>query len=548
MVMDTVGRSVDAARDGARDGAADTPRPRHARARIRLPRVPACAGRVLQPLLIITALVVAGCGQAETHPPRRSASAPGPKLDGAAVERYAGSWLTFGNDPAASNINAGERAITAATVSRLHQGWSVTLPDLADERPVMARQLAWPDGTLRDVLYLTTDKGTLLAIDAANGAQLWATMPKSDNPKYTKSSPAVDPVRGLVYSYGLDGKVHRFRVTTGQEMQGNGWPVPVTRMPLSEKVSAALNLTNGYLYVTTASFSGDAPPYQGHVVAINVKTGASHVFNSLCSDHTHLLALGECTANGGGIWGRPGVVVDPLTGNIFFAVSDGYFTANQGGANWGDSVVEMTPDASKVVDSYTPDNYASESFQNRDLGSVEPVLLPTIPHSRTPSLMVQAGKEGLLRLINRSNMSGRGGPAHVGGELQTVMASNSCPVLSQPLAWTDPATGTVWLIVADSCEMDGFQVLTSPTGVTTLHLAWNAAAQSTSPVLAGGVLFAATSHLLLALDPRTGHTLWSSDMPSAKGGIDAIHWESPIVVNGRLYCTDEGSNLVMYQL
>src|SRR5262249_28326092 len=123
------------------------------------------------------------------------------------------------------------------------------------------------DKSTRDVLYVTTDKGTLLAIDAASGAQLWAATPKSDNPKYTKASPAADPARGLVYSYGLDGKVHRFRATTGQEVQGEGWPVRVTRMPLSEKVSAGLSLANGYLYVTTASFSGDAPPYQGHVVA-----------------------------------------------------------------------------------------------------------------------------------------------------------------------------------------------------------------------------------------------------------------------------------------
>jgi hypothetical protein len=74
------------------------------------------------------------------------------------------------------------------------------------------------------------------------------------------------------------------------------------------------------------------------------------------------------------------------------------------------------------------------------------------------------------------------------------------------------------------------------------------AAQATSPILAGGVLFAATSHALLALDPRTGHTRWSSTLDSANGSIGAIHWESPIVVGGRLYCTDEQQQLTMYQL
>ncbi len=468
-------------------------------------RVRGRPGLLRQGMLALIVLLVASCWSAN---PPAAHHAPKPGKSGSLQQRglrstepqqSAGSWRTFGYDPAAGEDNQAEAAITPATVGHLRRGWSVTLPDLADERPILVRGIAWPDGTRRDVLYLTTDKGTLLALDAATGSQLWAVTPKNTNPKYTKASPAADPLHGLIYSYGLDGKVHRFRATTGQEMLGNSWPVTVTRMPLREKVSAALNLANGYLYVTTASFSGDAPPYQGHLVAINVKTGARHVFNSLCNDHTHLLAQGECSANGGGIWGRPGVVVDPLTGHIFFAVSDGFFTANQGGADWGGSVIEMTADGAKVLDSYTPQNYATEAFQNRDIGSVAPTLLPLIPQSHTPALAVQAGKEGLLRLLNRQNLSGQGGPAHV-------------------------------------------------EGITTLHLAWSAAAEATSPILAGGVLYAATSRALLALDPHTGHLLWSSALRTAGGGISAIHWESPIVVGGRLYCTDEQQQLTMYTL
>lgn len=504
-------------------------------------------------VLILIVFVFTSCqrpGQQGSRHSRRS-DPPHQSIQGAgsaAIQQYAGSWVTFGGDPPASQGKAAADAMSVAAVSQLRRGWSVTLPDLADERPILVRNVNWPDGSLRDVLYMTTDKGTLLALDAATGAQLWAVTPKNTNPKYTKSSPAADPLNGLIYSYGLDGKVHRFRLTTGQEVPGNGWPVQVTRMPLSEKVSAGLNLANGYLYVTTASFSGDAPPYQGHMVAINVKTGTAHIFNSLCTDHTHLLAQGECKDNGGGIWGRPGVSVDPVTGHIFFAVSDGNFTANTGGASWGDTVVEMTPDGSKVVDSYTPENYATEAFQNRDIGSVVPVLLPLIPQSHTPALAVQAGKEGLLRLLNRQNLSGQGGPAHVGGELQTVTVPDDCPVLAQPLAWQDPGTGALWLFVADSCHLDGYQVLTSGTGVTSLRLAWSAPAQTSSPILDGGVLFASTSRALLALNPTTGHVLWSSALASARGTIGSIHWESPIVVNGRLYCSDESQRLTMYQL
>jgi hypothetical protein len=326
-------------------------------------------------------------------------------------------------------------------------------------------------------------------------------------------------------------------------------------MPESEKVSSSLNLVNGYLYVTTASCCADAPPYQGHMVAINVTTGVKHVFNSMCNNLTHVLAPGECRDNGGGIWAKPGVVVDPVTGNTFFATANDNFTANKGGTDWGQTVVEMTADGSKLVDSYTPENYAATYAQDVDLGSVAPVLLPTIPHSRTPYLAVQGSKQGVLRLLNRQNLSGHGGPAHVGGELQTVRVPSGCPIEAQPMAWTDPSTGTLWLVVANFCGLDGYQVQTSGSGVTSLYLAWSAPVVTSSPVIDGGVLLAATGQAiggtkpaLLAINPNSGHVLWSSTAASAGGDIGSIHWESPIAVGGRVFCTDESHRLTMYQL
>jgi hypothetical protein len=240
--------------------------------------------------------------------------------------------------------------------------------------------------------------------------------------------------------------------------------------------------------------------------------------------------------------------VDPVTGHIFFAISDGYFDVNKGGHDWGDTVVELTADGTQVVDSYTPANYATEAFQNRDIGSTAPLLLPQIPHSRTPYLALQAGKEGLLRLLNRQDLSGQGGPGHVGGELQTVTLQDLCPTLAEPVAWQDPANGNIWVYVATLCHIDAFQVVTSPQGATSLQFAWRVETESTTPFVAGSVLFAAISHNLLALDPRTGHQLWGSALPSAGGSIDRIHWESPIVVGGHLYCTDEAGELTMYHL
>ena len=45
---------------------------------------------------------------------------------------------------------------------------------------------------------------------------------------YTTSSPAIDPDLQFVYSYGLDGFVHKYQVGNGTEITSGGWPEHVT--------------------------------------------------------------------------------------------------------------------------------------------------------------------------------------------------------------------------------------------------------------------------------------------------------------------------------
>ena len=460
-------------------------------------------------------------------------------------------WTRFGFDASGTRNNSAETHIKATNVAGLHLAWRSQLPDIADSTPAFLSALTFPDGTMRDVLYLTTKSGSLVALDADSGARLWTRTNLTFDPnKITTSSPAVDATHQVVYSYGLDGRVHKYDAITGQELHAGGWPILITTMSPSEKGSSALNIADGFLYVTTASYGGDAPPFQGHVVVIDLARGTTHVFNALCSDRTHVLAPGECRDNGAGIWARPGVVVDPVTGDILVATGNGPYTADEGGHDWGDSVLRLTPDGSQLLDAYTPQQPDALYTQDQDLGSTAPALLPAIPASNTPYLAVQASKDNLLRLLNRQNLSGQGGPGHTGGELQAVEAPGNCPVLAQPAVWTDPAGGDVWVLVASGCEIGGYKIVVAPGGKALLRLEWTVPVGATSPVVAGGVLFAATTgnKELLALDPRTGHLLWTSLAPHAGGSIGYTHWENPIVVNGRLYCTDEDGEVVAYSL
>ena len=53
----------------------------------------------------------------------------------------------------------------------------------------------------------------------------------------------------------------------------NTWPTAIALVAVREKIGTALNLSGRYLIATTGGYTGDAPPYQGHVVFIDRATG-----------------------------------------------------------------------------------------------------------------------------------------------------------------------------------------------------------------------------------------------------------------------------------
>ncbi|HET8626149.1 MAG TPA: PQQ-binding-like beta-propeller repeat protein [Thermomicrobiales bacterium] len=486
----------------------------------------------------------ATAGPTATVPGTATATAAPSATDGSppaspAAGGRQGDWLRFGYDPARSGVNPEPQPFGQDTVGQFRRRWAVKLPAVADSSPALLRGVPTASG-VKDVLYVTTRDGRLLALDAAGGKLLWSKQPRG--PKITHSSPAVDPDRQVVYAYGLDGALHQYRAATGDEITGDGWPVRITTMTQTEKESSSLNIADGKVYVTTSGYLGDAPPYQGHVVVVDEATGAAQVFNSLCADQHRLLASGDCKAQQSGIWARAGAVVDPATGDIYATTGNGDF--DPAAHDYGDTVLRLSPDGAHLLDSYTPADYQRLGEGDVDLGSTDPALLPRIPKSKTPLLLVQGGKDGVLRLLNRENMSGQGGPGHVGGEVQQVEAKG-CETFTQPVVWTAP-DGTLWVFVAGECGLDGYRVLTDANGATRLSLAWNLSGKGTTPVLAGGVLFLATSGAVLAVNPTTGARLWTSAGPAAGGTIGDIHWQSVIVSGGVLYVADEDGMFYAY--
>ncbi|MFI5168043.1 MAG: PQQ-binding-like beta-propeller repeat protein [Thermoanaerobaculales bacterium] len=481
----------------------------------------------------------------------------------AAAAAQAADWPQFNLNPQHSGASDQEVTIRTTNVATLHLAYpAVTLPAIADGAPAFLQGVSTSTG-VKDLLFLTTKDGRVLAIDAATGTTVWSKQPAT-TPAYTTSSPAINPGRQYVYSYALDGKVHKYQVGDGTEITTGGWPELATRKPDVEKGSSALAIAtvNGtsYLYVANGGYPGDAGDYQGHVTAINLTTGTQNVFNADCSNLAcHLYKNGsgdcghpqpDCSHVQSAIWARAGVVYDPGTNKLFMATGNGDFDANTGGDDWGDSVFALNPDGTGngtgwPLDSYTPTEYQTLQNNDTDLGSTAPAILPVPPGSTIAHLAVQSGKDSELRLINLDNLSGAGGPGHTGGELQKISVPQGGDVFTAIAVWVNPADHATWIFVTTGAGISGLKLGLDGTGkpqlLTASPNAWTNPTGGSSPIVVNGILFYASSGGMLALDPTTGTQLWHDT------NLGPIHWESPIVVNGYLFVTDENAHLLAYK-
>lgn len=463
-----------------------------------------------------------------------------------------GDWQQFGDDPRHSGTNPAEPTLQPGNAGTLHRLYSVALPGTVDDAPVFLAGAATPLG-VRDLLFMTTTDGRLLAVDAATGAVVWSRQPAAA-PQFTTSAPAIDPGRQFVYSYGLEGRVHKYRAGDGQEMTGGGWPELATLKPDVEKCSPALAIAGAanhhtYLYVANGGYPGDAGDYQGHVTTVDLGSGAQRVWNANCSDRPVHFTNGnpDCPAVQTAVWARGGVVYDSDLDRILFPTGNGPFDVPQGGRDWGDSVIELRPDGTDAgsglpLDSYTPTNFQQLQDSDTDLGSTPPVALPPVPGSRFPHLGVQSGKDGRLRLLNLDDLSGQGGPGKVGGELANDAVPQGSEVLTAPAVWADPATGTPWIFVANDAGLSALRVVADGSGAPALAQAWTDPNGGTSPVVANGVVVYVGGAGLRMLSAKHGTVLFSDAGPGQVG----IHWQSPIVIDGRIYVADNGGNLWAY--
>jgi outer membrane protein assembly factor BamB len=362
---------------------------------------------------------------------------------------------------------------------------------------------------------VTTTYGKTEALNPDTGRVVWRFTPPAysriaGSAQITNATPAAATDRTAVYAAAPDGRIRKLRLSDGKVL----WTTAITRDPTHEKITSSLNVSRGLVIATTGGYIGDAPPYQGHVVTMSERTGrVAHVWNSLCSDRHALILPSTCHSSDSAIWSRNGAAVDPANGTLVVATGNAPWN---GSTDWGDSVIVLSPDASRMLRHWTPRNQQQLNVTDGDLGSTSPALL-------AGGYAVQGGKDGKLRLLQLHRLPGVN--TTTGGELQTVSTPGGAGLFSEPAIWKGK-----WAFVAT----DGGTAAWLLRGGR-LHAVWSNGTGGTSPVLAGNLLYVAGSGSVKVYVPTSGKLVAS--LPSGP-----VHWQSPIVVDGHVFLAEGNAN------
>ncbi len=350
------------------------------------------------------------------------------------AQSYSG-MLTWHNDLARTGQNLQETVLTPANVNSNTFGklFSFPVDGQIFAQPLYVSNVAIPGKGTYNVVYVETENDSVYAFDAdgVNTTALWydsfinpskgiTPIPCADtgaDPCPFASvigitgTPVIDPSSGTLYLVAAtkeNGKyvnrLHALDITSGAEKFGG--PVQIQASVKGtgagnkngivsfdahhESQRCGLLLLNGVVYISWASF-GDIAPFHGWTMGYGAGSLArTAVFNS--------------TRNGsdGGVWQSGAAPAADAAGHIYLITGNGTFDINRGGSDRGDSFLKFNA-ALAVLDYFTPFDQGKLSTNDLDLGSGAALLLPH-QSGKFPNEIVSGGKEGLIYLVNRSNM------------------------------------------------------------------------------------------------------------------------------------------------
>jgi hypothetical protein len=353
--------------------------------------------------------------------------------------------LTYHNDLQRTGQNLTETTLTPDNVNSSSFGKLFSYPM---DGQVYAQPL-YVSGLLfhrvpHNVVFAATEHDSVYAIDADTGALIWQrsfidlsngidTFKQSDALGCSQIIPEIGitatPVIVPIYNakgeirggdmYVVDQfkqtvngsttyhqQLHELNIKTGKDVVApveiqasviNDTGHTVTFDPRYYKERAALTLANGVLYTAWASHC-DFQPSHGWVIGYDPATLSQvSVFNTSPNGQLDTIWQGD-----------GGLAVDPNDGSLYFETGNGSdITAF--GDDYSEAFMKLDANGQTVDDYFIPSNYHALDLADRDIGSGAPIALPDQPGDY-PHLLVGAGKDGRIFLMNRDGMGGLNNP------------------------------------------------------------------------------------------------------------------------------------------
>jgi len=492
--------------------------------------------------------------------------------------------LTFRNDNARTGLNPNELLLSPSNVKTGQFGRRVShaVDGNVFAQPLYVAAVPMAAGGLSNIVLVVTDHDSVYAFDAdapagADAGPIWqvsflnagagvTTVPWQDvdcpvvYPEIgITGTPVIDLPTYTIYLVAFtketaaDGTVsyvhrlHALDIRSGRELAaspveiqasvagtGDGGTT-VTFVPETYKQRAALLLANGVVYTAWSSHC-DHGQYHGWIIGYS-------------ADTLQRVAIYNDTPNGSGasFWGAGAGPAADSNGNLFILSANGTFNATQSPADLGDSIIKLAPSAGLTVSDYfTPFNQLYLSDNDLDLGSSGALLLPPETGSAAhPNLLVAAGKEGRIYLVDRDLMGG----AQTGsdqGAVQTI-AGAVLPIFGAPAYFS----GNIYFSGAGD-SLKAFRIAdasASPAAVSTSPEKF--VSPGSSPVVSAngtqnGIVWALElgtgSGALHAFDAMDLSKELFEDAPSSY-----VQFSSPTVVDGKVFVGTLDS-LVVYGL
>jgi outer membrane protein assembly factor BamB len=493
-----------------------------------------------------------------------------------AVSAYAGDWLTYAHDPQRTGWAFEETKLTPENVGKLGLAWKTKLKNepyslSALTPPVVAAGISTAKG-VRAVVYTAGITGTVFALDAETGEELWtrefkySVQPGKARyqgtflcPNGITATPVIDRTTNLLYVIAGNGALYGLDLGSGTIRYG---PVQFVA-PFSKNWS--LSIVDGVLYTTLAQGCGG---------------GLSGFYSVDLKDRHHPVIQQMLLSNTdtAGIWGRGGPIIG-TNGRIYGGTADGVFDPVAG--DYSNTEIAVSAKDLKLLDYYLPLNWQYIRRKDFDLGSASPVFFGW----KNRNLLAAGAKEGILYLLDADNLGGSDHQTTVytsprlGNDQQECCSGFG---IWGGISTTRDLDGQTWLIVpmggppapdgpkfpitngaTPHGSLMAVKVVPDAKGNPTIEPVWVSGDfdMPDPAVIANGVVFATATGsnevqrggeqvrvqknhpaVLKGLDLKTGKELFNSG-----NAIESwVHFSGLAISDGRVFAVDHDSNVYSF--